>query len=285
VAVTLSNQRALGRVSLHADGLIRTPGSSGIDAGFTPEQTVAVNGQRTYRLYADTAKLGASLIANFGSDEGKTDGLYGAIVTSEKGAYFTNPVNGAPVTMGAQVDVHVPLPGGGTRSYRDYTLLLAEHDPSIGQDHMPYPTQVKNGATVNYQTANIGTNDTYGFSSAFGDPKTPLLRAYVGDKAVVHALVPAGTEQTHVFTLGGQSFPLDRFVSNSTMISSIGIGPMEKFDAQITAGGWGKQPGDYFYGDQRRPLTQAGSWGLMRVLSDATCPIRPLDGGSCLGTH
>ena len=55
--------------------------------------------------------------------------------------------------------------------------------------------------------------------------------------------------------------------------------------AQITAGGWGKQPGDYFYGDQRRPLTQAGSWGLMRVLSDATCPIRPLDGGSCLGTH
>jgi FtsP/CotA-like multicopper oxidase with cupredoxin domain len=284
VVVTLRNQRALGRVSFHADGLIRTPGSSGIDAGFTPEQTVAVNGQRTYKLYADTAKLGASLVANFGSDEGKTDGLFGAIVTSEKGAYFTNPVNGAPVTMGTQVDVHVPLPGGGTRSYRDFTLLMAEHDPKIGQDHMPYPTQVKDGATINYRSANIGTNDTYGFSSAFGDPATPLLRAYVGDKVVVHALVAAGTEQTHVFNLGGQPFPLDRNVSGATMISSIGVGPMEKFDAQITAGGMGKQPGDYFYGDQRRPLTQAGSWGLMRVLSDATCPIRPLDGGSCLGS-
>jgi hypothetical protein len=162
---------------------------------------------------------------------------------------------------------------------------MAEHDPKIGQDHMPYPTQVKDGATINYRSANIGTNDTYGFSSAFGDPATPLLRAYVGDKTVVHALVAAGTEQTHVFNLGGQPFPLDRNVSGATMISSIGVGPMEKFDAQITAGGMGKQPGDYFYGDQRRPLTQAGSWGLMRVLSDAACPIRPLDGGSCLGSH
>jgi hypothetical protein len=186
--------------------------------------------------------------------------------------------------MGAQVDVHVPLPGGGTRSYRDFTLLFAEHDPSIGQDHMPYPTAVKNGAYVNYRTANVGTNDTYGFSSAFGDPATPLLRAYAGDKVVVHALGAAWTEQTHVFNLGGQPFPLDRFVSNSTNISSIGIGPMEKFDAQITAGGIGAQPGDYFYGDQRRPFTQAGAWGLMRVLSDAACPIRPLDGGSCLGS-
>ena len=35
---------------------------------------------------------------------------------------------------------------------------------------MPYPTALKNGAFVNYQTAAIG-DDTYGFSSAFGDPK------------------------------------------------------------------------------------------------------------------
>jgi hypothetical protein len=281
LVVTLKNERALGRVSFHDDGLLRTPGSSGVNTGFTSEQTVAPGATRTYRLYADTAKLGATLVANFGSDEGKTDGLYGAVVVSEKGSYFTNPVNGAPVTIGSQVDVHVPS-GSGPKSYRDYTLLFAEHDPSLGQDHMPYPTALKDGAYVNYQTAPIG-DDTYGFSSAFGDPATPLLRSYVGDEVVIHALVAAGTEQTHTFSLGGQSFDLDHNVSNSTLLSTIAIGPMEKFDATLKAGGPARQPGDYFYGDQRRPMVQAGSWGLMRVMSDASCPIRPLDGRTCLG--
>ena len=58
---------------------------------------------------------------------------------------------------------------------------------------------------------------------------------------------------------------------------------MEKFDATLKAGGQALQTGDYFYGDQRRPMVQAGSWGLMRVMSDAACPIRPLDGRTCLG--
>ena len=282
VLVTLKNERDLGRVSFHADGLLRDPASSGVNAGFTPEQTVAVGGTRAYRLYADTAKLGATLIANYGSDEGTTDGLYGAIVVSEKGAYFTDPVTGAPVTTGAKVDVHYPVPSGVVKSYRDFTLLFAEHDPSLGQDHMPYPTELKNGAFVNYQTAPVG-DDTYGFSSAYGDPKTPILKAYVGDEVVVHAVVAANTEQTHSFNLGGQSFDLDHHVTNSTKLSTIGIGPMEKFDATLKAGGLALQPGDYFYGDQRRPMVQAGSWGLMRVMSDAACPIRPLDGRTCLG--
>ncbi len=252
VTVTLKNERASGRVSFHADGLLRPPSSSGVNLGYTPEQTVAVGQTRTYRLYADTPKIGAALIANYGSDEGKTDGLYGAIVVSEKGAYFTNPVNGAPVTVGTKVDVHYPMPGGVVKSYRDFTLLFAEHDPSLGQDHMPYPTELKNGAFVNYQTAPVG-DDTYGFSSAYGDPKTPILKAYVGDEVVVHAVIAAGTEQAHTFNLGGQSFDLDHNVTNSTLLSTIGLGPMEKFDATLKAGGSGLQPGDYFYGDAASP--------------------------------
>ena len=39
VTVTLKNERASGRVSFHADGLLRDPASSGINVGFTPEQT------------------------------------------------------------------------------------------------------------------------------------------------------------------------------------------------------------------------------------------------------
>jgi hypothetical protein len=31
----------------------------------------------------------------------------------------------------------------------------------------------------------------------------------------------------------------------------------------------------------RRPYTEAGMWGLMRVMSDPSCPIKPLPGLSC----
>ena len=99
----------------------------------------------------------------------------------------------------------------------------------------------------------------------------------------MYAVVAAGTEQTHTFNLGGQSFDLDHNVTNSTLLSTIGVGPVEKFDATRRPAAWPSQTGDDFYGDQRRPMVQAGSWGLIWVMSDSTCPIRPLDGRTCLG--
>jgi hypothetical protein len=44
-----------------------------------------------------------------------------------------------------------------------------------------------------------------------------------------------------------------------------------------------QQPGDYFYGDTRRPFTAAGMWGLQHVLPADTihCPVRRVDGSSC----
>ena len=50
--------------------------------------------------------------------------LYGAIVVSEKGAWFSDPKTGAKVTSGATVDVHL-----GAYSYRDASLILADNDP------------------------------------------------------------------------------------------------------------------------------------------------------------
>ena len=63
------------------------------------------------------------------------------------------------------------------------------------------------------------------------------------------------------------------------------MGPWESFDALITGGAGGTQqaPGDYFYGDLRRPFTAVGLWGLQRVLpADSTvCPVRRVDGSQC----
>ena len=111
-----------------------------------------------------------------------------------------------------------------------------------------------------------------------------MLKAYVGDPVEVHALVTPGSEQMHVFGLGGESWPLDPFLPGSNEVQARGIGPWETLQADIRAGaGGGTTVGDIFYGDLRRPFTDAGMWGIQRVMSDASCPIRPLDGRGCVG--
>ena len=281
VEVNLTNHRLTDRVSFDVSKLVHDRGSSGINVGYNPEQTIAPGTSRTYRYFADTERLGGSLISDFGGDDTGTIGLYGAMVTSPKGATFTDPVTGVATDIGAKVDVHVP---GGT-AHRDFTLLYSDDDPQIGASFMPYPTVVSGPATVNYETA-PRPDDATGFSSlVHGDPVTPLLQAYAGDPVVVHAIGAPGSEQVQTFTLGGMSFPAEPHVPGSLQLTHVAVGPTESFDAHVTggAGGEAKNVGDYAYGTGRLVFMQAGMWGLFRSMSDASCPIKPLDGGTCLG--
>jgi manganese oxidase len=283
VVVQFTNERPV-RASLHFGELLRTPASSGVDAGFSPESTVAPNGTRTYRLYADSPKIESALIADFGEfDQSSIKGLYGAVVVAPAGATFTNPETGTPTDFGQKVDVHVP----GTTGYRDFTVLLSDQDPAIGQSTMPYPIDVQGPALVDYFQAGPRPDSPNAFSSAAngGDPPTPILRAYAGDPVRVHALVPPASEQQHVFSLGGFSFPWDPVIPNSEELDARIVVPWGTVDAHVAGGAGGRNSavGDFFYGDLRRPFTVAGLWGLQRVLPAAGsgCPIKPLDGKTC----
>ena len=287
--VSLSNLRNGDRVSFHLDGLTRTAESSGINVGFNPDNTVAAGQRRDYLFYADKAQHVAALINDYGADDTGKIGLYGTVNVAPTGASFTNPVTGAPTDTGSQVDVHVP----GRPGYRDFTAIVSDDDPRIGQSTMPYPTDVSGPSLVNYQSV-LNQNramDSNMFSSyAHGDPNTPVFRAYAGDPTTVHLVVAPGSEQIHTLTLGGMSFSLDSNVHQSQAVQTRQIAPYVVLDAQIMggAGGQGTEDttvtpavADFYYGDQRRPFTNAGMWGLIRTLSDPRCPIRALDGRNC----
>jgi hypothetical protein len=293
--VKLTNDAASGqaRASFHLSKLVQDINSAGANVGFNPEQTVGPGQSRNYRFYVDKANLGSTVISDFGGNPltlsatgalvGATDtgprGLYGALVVAPAGATFTDPLTGAPKDVGTQVDVHVP----GGKGYRDFTLAFAETDDKIGQDDMPYPTEVSGNALINYKSAPLKEGDT-GKAFSF-TPPTPLLQAYAGDPVRVHALVTPGSEQVHVLNLGGYSWSYDAAIEKGTSGENRAFGPWQTLDAVIVGGAGGQQRmvGDSFYGDMRRPFTQAGMWGLMRTLADPTCPIKPLDGLSCLG--
>lgn len=278
VEVRFTNERSV-RASFHLDELVRSAESSGINVGYGPEQTAAPGQGRTYRFYADTDNIGSAQISDFGDMSSGADGLYGALVVAAKGATFSDPATGKPTSVGAQVDVR--LPDGD--AYRDFTLNLADDDPVIGGNSMPYPSEVSGPSLVNYRSAPRPPNTAGQFSSAVhGDPETPLLRAYAGDKVRVHALAAPGNEAPHVLSLGGQAFSIDPLIPNANELGSRLVGPRQAVDFSIEGGAGGRNHsvGDFFYGDLRRAFTDAGMWGLMRVLPNLGCdqvaPIRSL---------
>jgi hypothetical protein len=257
--------------SFHLGGLLRDMNSTGINIGFNPEQTAAPGGSRAYRFFADSANIESAIISDFGGDDTGVKGLYGAVVVAPEHATFVDPVTSAPKDIGAQVDVRVP----GQKDYRDFSVLFSENDPFIGSNTMPYPSAVGSHATVNYQSAGGRALDGAQFSSLTnGDPSTPLLRAYPGDAMRIHVIGAPGGEQGSVFNLGGHTWSWDPGIPRAEQLANQNFGPLSTIDAHVRGGAG--SPGDYFYGNIRRPFTDAGQWGLLRVLQPGAGPIRAL---------
>ena len=277
LTINFTNQRTLARASLSVGELEKSGGSSGVNVGFDPEQTVLPGKSQTYKFYAENTSIEAAQFSDFGGDATGKIGLYGAFVVHEKGAWFSTPTTAARTTVGTVVDVHVP----GKPGYRDNTLFLQDDDPQIGSDFMPYPIKVGGLTLINYKNAGRRTDD---FT---GNVATPVLQAYVGDPVRIHVLSTPGSEQSHVFRAGGLSWLRDPYMAGSQEVAEQGLSPYQGIDVHIIggAGGRGSQVGDFFYGDNRRPFTEGGMWGILRVLPkpscSATAPLRLLEGAAC----
>jgi hypothetical protein len=82
------------------------------------------------------------------------------------------------------------------------------------------------------------------------------------------------SDQFHVFNVGGHVFPQDPNLWNGGSDRRSQLLPARSFTAGETAeielvggaGGTTHATGDYLYGDLRQPFTEAGLWGIFRVL-------------------
>ncbi|MGH8964027.1 MAG: hypothetical protein ACRDXB_01675, partial [Actinomycetes bacterium] len=239
----------------------------------------------TYTYWVDNPKFSGGAIGDLTGDELTKRGLYGVYTVAPKGSTFTDPLTGNRSDLGEAVNVSVP----NGPDYRDFSLILSEDERQIGANFMPYPVEVERPEAnlVNYRQAPRDDSRGDAFSSlVHGDPATPILKSYAGDKVIVNVLGAPGSEQMHAFNLGGFSFSTDPGIDGANMVQTKGVGPWELFSAPIDGGAGGRthEPGDYFYGDLRRVFTRAGMWGLQRVLPQpANCPAA--DGAAliCLG--
>jgi hypothetical protein len=262
--VTLTNKTSDGPITYHCDLLAADPATSGgVAAGNETPTAVPPGGIATFTYYA-SSEVGETVatIRDFGdvlTNPGL--GLYGAIVIGAKGTTYRGE--------GWQVDAFPP----SGAPYRDATLLFEDDDESLGTHRMPYAPLPHGTVAINYLSAPIEERlGTPSDPSAVyrtdrsGDPPTPMIKAFAGDRLKVHALAP-WSEQSQVFSIEGHDWPVEPGRNGTNLISSIGFGGLDALTVEPRggAGGLSATPGDYLYGNSRLPYREAGQWGLLRV--------------------
>jgi FtsP/CotA-like multicopper oxidase with cupredoxin domain len=324
VRITLRNEIAAGTrvggsfASINMSKLAHDQQLSGGSAvGFNLDSTVAQGATRTYAFYADK-ELGTSLFTNGGSQVSQAHGAYGMLVVEPSGASWFDTHTGAPLTSGAGTQVIVRSPSG---NFREFVSMPATTDAQIdrslvgsgatqvgGRD--AYEDDVVGYSHLNYHNEPVAprldpaltpfSNPTappldptgspdhaVAFSStAHGDPAPELVyRTFAGDPVRWRVGVGA-SQQFHVFTVEGHSFPWEPFMTGSQVLTGRSLAAGESQEVRLVrgAGGFFRAPGDYMVQDGRQAQSRSGIWGIFRVHppfgsgNRAIVDLAPVDG-------
>jgi manganese oxidase len=231
-------------------------------------------------------------------------GLFGAHIIEPKGSTYLDPKTLLPVDSGANV---VIKPGTGAaspgvdatagRSFREYMIWLHNGRPSVnptfnfGQECEQGSINVRaepfaERVPAALQKLEFGgglcpdvvtTTDPYVFSSVkYGDPITPLFRAYVGDPVVVRTI--GLDERVEALRIQGHRFRRERFNAQGELMDAATTGISERFDYVLEggAGGLAHEPGDYLYYSTRNFAKEEGGWGIFRVHNTLQPDLKPL---------
>jgi FtsP/CotA-like multicopper oxidase with cupredoxin domain len=235
-----------------------------------------------YRWYSDV-DFGTVFWHDHITVGGWSHGTFGSHIVEPAGSTYHDPVSGAEIRSGTIADIHTPANAsvgtGQSGSFRELYLGLSDAVSGLkdGVD-----TEI--GGTVNLRAdplANrtVNTQFNQAFSSVrFGDPVTPVARAYVGDPFVIRGL--GAVEFVGALHVSGHRFRLERFAADGALSDTAPIGISERFDLVLDggAGGTSGKPGDYLYYSSLGRMLNSGAWGIIRVHDTAQDDLQPLPG-------
>jgi manganese oxidase len=197
------------------------------------------------------------------------------------------PVNPANITEGnlfnPLIHLRKPFPEGISASDPGTQLLNYRNEPiplRIGETGKNGFLTQKTGAagdmanvfssTVHKYQGNLGHEiftEPLGKGRVPGDPATPLLRAYDGDRLQIR-LIQGAQEENHVFTMHGTKWLSQPGSNNSGYLNGqpIGISEHFEFDARVDAPGDNRDAvTDYFYASSATDNLWDGQWGMLRA--------------------
>ena len=98
----------------------------------------------------------------------------------------------------------------------------------------------------------------------FGDPATPIFRAFDGERAQIR-LIQGAQEAQHVFTMNGVRWRRMTDAAGTGFINAQPIGISEHFEADIAVQNFGSPSVDQLYFGSSVDQIWDGVWGIMRV--------------------
>ncbi|MGF1514576.1 MAG: hypothetical protein ACFB5Z_12910 [Elainellaceae cyanobacterium] len=234
-------------------------------------------------------------------------GLFGALIAEPTNSEWRHPRTGetfperrsGPI-MDILVDAQQEVVPGLNGSFREYALFFTDRtttenappnlsSPLASTDTCTVAdcgTRRTTTGTINLRAEPLDASTDRGqgaaqlmlSSSEYGDPKTPILRSYVGDPLMFRLLTTA-TEEVHPFHITGHHFRWERFQENSPPLTTFGVGISERFNAFVkAAGGAARQAGDYLYQNGTFRHFLEGNWGILRVHDQLQDDLLPLPG-------
>jgi len=266
--------------------------SDGTAVGFNPDTTT--KNKKRYYWYAD--KEGIFLFHDMADPRSSEDatnvhGLFGALIVEPVGATWTDPITGEELKSGCYADIHHPA----MPDFREYVTIFHD-EPEIKDRNGNTPINPETGQPestmpINYRAepmrnrhphcVNCVGEEVSLSSWPFGDPSTPILRAYVGDPAKIR-LIHAGIKETHVFHLHNHQWPLEPNDPKSTIIDSISFSPQQciTIEPLFGAGSLNGCVGDVIWHCHLYPHFSEGMWGLWRILDRLEDGTRPYPDGT-----
>ncbi len=285
--------------------------SAGTAVGLNPDTTVAAGQTIRYQFAADK-QLGTAVFQNLGSVASMRHGAYGLLIVEPAGSTWSNSADNAPLGPTATSTQAIIRSSSG--NFREFALAMGTTDQQYARSIVPYQDVVAGAGVnsvfagnppvanlafnqLNYATEPLTTrlglntnppnpNANFGaaFSSRlFGDPATPIFRTITGDPVVFRVGIGA-TDQFHTFALGGHVFPQEPNMWNggsdrrSQLLASRSVTAGETMEVEVVggAGGTARDIGDYLYANGRKPFTEAGIWGIFRVLPSGSPGVAPI---------
>jgi hypothetical protein len=287
------------RVSMHPQ-LVRHDVrlSDGAAIGFNPDSTAGIGQTVSYEWFADS-ELGATNLVDYGDVRGhRQHGLAAALVVEPQHATYHDPVTGAEIRSGTAADIRVPgredfrettLIYQDGMDLRTATGAVIKDKPDVAADGTealePDGGNVHAGGTedggekgVNYANAPLhrrlgavpggvaigatsaGWANVFN-SASYGDPRTPIIRAYANDQVRVRVLGGNKPRQTG-FQLDGAVWRQEPYDAQTEMVGvqgGIGAGRAVNVHVRLPA------VGDHLWSSPTSFALPEGIWGMARV--------------------
>ncbi|MGG1247906.1 multicopper oxidase domain-containing protein [Bacillus spizizenii] len=225
--------------------------------------------------------LGNPLSSELGSN---IHGLFGSLIVEAAGSWWTDPITGEPINSGVSADIHHPfLP-----SFRELAWFF--HDETevknlAGQTPIgPHTLQPESTFPINYRSEphrnrvnlvhhgvvcpDCDGEEVHHDSWTFGDPDTPILRAYRDDPIKIR-LIHGGTKETHTFHWHVHQWQFEENDKDSDILDVQAVSPQNSYTIAVLYGSGSLHGsfGDAIIHCHLYPHFTEGMWGLHRTFN------------------